>query len=881
MKRFRLLYRLALGVLPRHFRARHGAQALRMASRRVREESGGRRVSRAARELVDLLWAAPRIRRESAWAGVRPYPTASGGAMRDGLVSDIRHAWRSLLRTRGFLLVAITTLSAGIALCVSVMALVNAYLVRGLPYPESERLYWVRYGQPGGPFVQNLEKLDWRALDDVIEQPIAWDLDLFNLRGAPYPEAAQGTWVTSGYMEGFGVRPAQGRAFLPADFAAGAPPVALISHRLWQTRFGGAPDIVGRSFEAYVSDRPDEPQTFTVAGVLPEGLWHLNVFTEIMAPLRAPTYPYMARVRRGVTPEVLAGRITSLVRAGGASVPEGWRVDLQSAHDSYVQQVRPLLIALATATGLVMLIACANVAVLFTVRATHRQREIAVRKALGASAARIARALAAEAVVLGTVATAIGLALAQAIITATAPLLERHLGRSAPGGASALAIDGAILAGALLTGLFVIVVCCAAQFWTSARAPLAQALTAGQKGASAGPQQRRAHAVLIALEVAACLTLLVGAALMIQSGLRILAVDMGLQTRDVVVGRLSLSQRKYPDAERRNAFYDRVVAGVHAIAGPRGVAFANAWPLQQAPSRDVGRDEPQVPLSARAGVVAVSPAYFETLGIGLDEGRAFTSGDTPGTERVAIVSRTLAARLWPGRRAVGERLRMAPAPNAAPPAQPTSFLVVGVVADVRHVHTDNDLADAYLAIRQFPSPAPFMYVRASGIMPRIERDLRAVLASLDPEMALGTTRPLSDILDQQRAGSRFLASLLGVFSFLAAVLALLGIYGVIAYTVRQREREIAIRLAVGADRGTITRLFLRQGAAVLAVGLAMGVGGALLLGRLLQAQLFGVRPADPMAIAAVAVPFALCGLAAIAWPARTAAATDPAAALKN
>jgi predicted permease len=550
------------------------------------------------------------------------------------------------------------------------------------------------------------------------------------------------------------------------------------------------------------------------------------------------------------------------------------------ALDNYVQQIRPLLIALTTATALVMLIACANVAVLFTVRATHRQREIAVRKALGASAGRIARALAAEAVVLGSVATAIGLALAQMGITAAAPLLERNLGRSAPGGASALAIDGAILAGALLTGLFVIVVCCAAQYWTTAGAPLAQALTGGQKGASAGPQQRRAHAILIAFEVAACLTLLVGAALMLQSGLRILAVDMGLQTRDVVVGRLSLSQRKYPDAASRNAFYDRLTAGLQAI-GPRGVAFANAWPLQQAPSRDVGRDEPQVPLSARAGVVAVSAGYFDALSIALDDGRAFTPGDTPGTERVTIVSRTLAARLWPGRRAVGERLRIAPPQNAGPGAQPASFLVVGVAADVRHVHTDNDLADAYLALPQYPPAAPFMYVRAPGILPHIERDLRGLLATLDPDMALVTPRPLSEILDQQRVGSRFLASLLAVFSFLAAVLALLGIYGVIAYTVRQREREIAIRLAVGADRGTITRLFLRQGASVLAVGLTLGVGGALLLGRLLQTQLFGVRAADPVAIALVAVPFAVCGLAAIGWPARAAASVDPAAALKN
>jgi hypothetical protein len=277
----------------------------------------------------------------------------------------------------------------------------------------------------------------------------------------------------------------------------------------------------------------------------------------------------------------------------------------------------------------------------------------------------------------------------------------------------------------------------------------------------------------------------------------------------------------------------------------------------------------------------VSPAYFETLSIAIDDGRAFTAGDVPGTERVTIVSRTLAARLWPGRRAVGERLRLGPSVNAPPGTPPASFLVVGVAADVRHVHTDDDLADAYLALRQVPSPAPFMYVRATGVLPRIERDLRELLTRLDPDIALGAPRLLADILDQQRAGSRFLASLLAVFAVLAAALALVGIYGVIAYTVRQREREIAIRLAVGADRGTITRLFLRQGAMVLAAGLCLGVGGALLLGRLLQTQLFGVQAANPVAIAAVALPFAICGLVAVGWPARAAASADPAAALKN
>lgn len=878
MRWFSRLFRALLCLLPRHFREQHGAQALRIATRRVREETGVHRGVLAGRELLDLLLSAPRIRRDLVTPRFDEASPRREGMMSDGFLSDIRYATRSLLRTRGFLTVSLTTLGAGIGLCATVMVLVNAYLVRGLPYPESDRLFHVQLGGPGAAPALGLERLDWTALADVIEHPISWDLDLFNLRGAPYPEAAQGTWVTPGYMAGFGVRPAMGRRFEPADFAAAAAPVALISHRMWQSRFGGDPAIVGRRLEAYVDDRPNEPQGFTIVGVLPEGLWHLNIFTEVMAPLRAPSYPYMARLRAGVTPAVAAERIDAFVRAGGITVPAGWQVGLESAHASYVRQIRPLLTALATATGLVMLIACANVAVLFTVRATERRREIAVRKALGAAAGRITRALVSEALVVGMSATLLGLALAQAVVSATAPVMDRFLGRSAPGGAGALAIDAATLGGTLVIGLIVTAVCCAAQLWTSGRAPLALALTGGQKGSSA--PQRRAHATLIAVEVAACLTLLVGAALMVQSGLHILAVEMGLESRDVMVGRFSLSQRRYPDAASRIAIYDRVRAGVSEMADTRGVAFTNWWPLQAAPPRTVGRDEPQAAPALTAGMMAVSQEYFETLQIALKDGRGFEARDGQGAERVAVVSQTLADRLWPGGRAIGQRLRVAPPQGAPPEAQAASLVVVGVAADVRHAHTDTDLADLYVSIRQYPTSSPFLYVSASRGT-ALEIGLRALLARLDPDLAIGAMRPLSDILDQQRAGPRFLTGLLAIFAGFSALLALLGIYGVIAYTVRQREREIAVRLAIGADRAIVTKLFLREGSYVLGAGLALGVLGALMLGRLLQTQLFDVQPSNPMVIAGATLVFATCGLVAIGWPARAAASTDPAKALRD
>ena len=799
--------------------------------------------------------------------------------MQNAWISDLRHAARGLLRARGFTTVAVGTLGVALALCVAVTTVVNAYLVRGLPYPESDRLFNVRYAAPGQMGPRGMEALDWASLTDIVEHPIAWDLDNFSLRGEPYPELAAGTWVTPGYVEGFGVRPALGRGFEPGDFQTGRPTVALISHRLWQTRFGSDPGIVGRQFQAHVNDRPAEVETFTIIGVLPQRMWHMNVFTEVLAPLRAPTFPYMVRLREGITREAAAERITALIRAANAALPSAGHVELLSTHAEYVAQVRPLLLSLAAATALVLLIACANVAVLLMLRASQRRHEIAVRKALGATTARINRAVAAEAIVLGAAATTAGIAIAQVAITSLAPALERQLGRGAPGGAASIELDGMIMLGAVGAGLFITCVCSLAPFWASLRTPVALALGGGQKGGSERPGQRRARSLLIAIEVASSLALLVGAALMVQSGLRILNVDMGLDVRDVQVGRISLRPRTYVDAASRNAFYDQLQTRVLSATAVRGVAFANSWPLQAPPPRGVARGDAAADVSMQAGLFGVSRDYFTTLGIPIRDGRTFSRDDRPETPGVAIVSETLARTLWPAGRAVGERIRIAPPAGVTAPA--ASLIVVGVAKDVRHAHTDEALADVYVALSQNPSPFVFAYFKTNGTQPTVERELRAAISAVDSELPLGTPRPLADILDQQRAAPRFLASLLVVFAIFAAVLAMVGIYGVVAYAVRQRQREIAVRMAIGADRAAIMQLFLRQGAAILAVGLALGVVSALALGRVLEAQLFGVRAAEPAVLALATAAFALCGLLAVAWPARVAASTDPAAALKE
>ncbi|MDH4066502.1 MAG: ABC transporter permease, partial [Acidobacteriota bacterium] len=357
------------------------------------------------------------------------------------VLSDIRIAVRSLARSPGFALAAVVTLGLGVTLCAAVLLVLNAYLFRTLPYPGAERLYWVRFAEPGQTPPRRLQTLDWRSLDDVIEYPIAWDLDVFYLIGGDRSESAPGAWVTQGFVEGLGIQPVIGRGFDQDAFAPGGPNVALISDRLWRARYSADPNIVGRQFNAYVSDRPDEAESFTIVGVMPPDFWHVNAYTEVLVPLRAATYPYMVRLREGVLPGVAIDRFTGLVRAGTTVPNAEWRVNLESTHAAYVERLRPILWSAAAAAGLVLLIALANVAGLLLIRTTRRQKELVVRRALGASRFAVARPLLAEALVLSAGATLVGALAGGLLMGWLAPVVQRELGRTPPGGAGAFRFD--------------------------------------------------------------------------------------------------------------------------------------------------------------------------------------------------------------------------------------------------------------------------------------------------------------------------------------------------------------------------------------------------------------------------------------------------------
>lgn len=795
------------------------------------------------------------------------------------LLTDLRLAVRSLLKDRSFTASAVLTLGLGLTLCTTAMLVVNAYVLTDLPYPAADRLHWVRYAAPGADVPREMEKLDWASLDDVVEHRVAWDLDVFYLLGGAQAESVPGAWVTPGFIDALGVQPAVGRGFEPAAFQPGSSNVALISHRLWHSRFGGDPSAVGRTFTAYVSDRPAEAESFTIVGVLPQGFWHLNPYTDILSPLRAPTYPYMVRLRPDVTPHAAAARVTSLVRDAAVAVPREFRAEVVSAHGQYIASVRPMLRTVSAAAGLVLLIACGNVATLLLIRATRRQKEIAVRTALGAGRAAIARMLLAEALALGAAATLLALFLTRVTVDAMAPMIQQQLGRTIPGGDSALAFDARLLVAAFGTGLFTALLCALAPLATSLRPHLLGALQSGSRTTTEGRRSRRIRATLIALEIAASLTLVTGTTLMLRTVISLIRTDLGFNGDRILNTSVTLRPNRYPDAGSREAVLERTVARLSTIPGAESVALTNAWPLQQGRLQPVRAEASPAP-DTRASVQSVTSTYFSTLHIPLVAGRAFTSQDRLGSEAVAIVSASLARRLWPSMNAVGQRIVIPQSQDSGEPV-PVTRMVVGVVQDVRQLPADEDLADAFVPFPQAPGRFAFVLMRTVGAPETWHGAVRSAVREIDPEIAVGPGRSLKRQMDEATARPRFLALLLGSFAAVAALLALVGMYGVVAYAVRQREREIAVRMAIGADPARITRLFLRQGGWILLAGLVLGLAGALGAGRLIESQLFGVTSRDPVALAAAIAAFATAGLFAIWWPSRRAAATDPAIALRS
>jgi predicted permease len=781
-----------------------------------------------------------------------------------GVRGDARFALRSLGRRPSFFLAVVLTLGIGVGLVTATASLLNAYLFRALPYPNSDRLV----------FVQGFGAPDWRTKTDVLERVAAWDLDALSIVSGAQPERVWTSWVTPGFFDVLGIRPAQGRLFTEAEAAVGGARVAIISHGLWQRRWNGDRNVLGQTFSAYSDDRPEEAEVFTIVGVLPPEFWYFNRFTEVLAPLRA---------ERSVSLATLAPRVSvadaQRVLAAQARQRNAQRADVRviPVREQFTERIRPVLTAIAGAVALVLLLACGNAAALLLVRATGREREFAIRAALGAGRVRLGRQLLIEGLTLAAGAALVGVIAAWLLVSLGGGLFMRIMGTQAPGGEAALRIAGPPLLIALLASTLAALVFALIPQLVATRVRVAGSLVGTRTTDSL--RRQRARSVLVAAQVALSLALLIGAGLLVRSARYLERLELGFAATNVGALDLSLRQSTYGDAAARAAFYTQLVARLHERVPGVRVALARS-----APFSNFGASALETPerladsAAAQAQITVTSPEYFQTLGIRLLSGALYDRTHAHASPPVALVSETLARRLWPGLDPLGRRVRVASNPmNPSVPPGPWAT-VIGVVGAVRKTLTEENSPDLYLPIAQSPPIAAELVMRDPSGRGRLEQVRRAVW-SLNPEMPLNEVRWLEDDIAQASLPARFLATVLSGFAAFAVLLANLGLYGLVAYAVAQRRRDIAIRMALGATQPAVVGAFLRQGALLVAAGIAGGVAAGFSLTRLLQGILYGIAPNDGLTYAGVSLLLAFTAMTASWIPARRATRIDPMRAL--
>ncbi|HYN08951.1 MAG TPA: ABC transporter permease [Vicinamibacterales bacterium] len=802
--------------------------------------------------------------------------------MLEGLRRDVRLAVRVLRRSRGFTFVAVSSLAVGFALVASTTGVVNAYLIRSLPFAAAHRLYHVMYAPPGPWEPRGMTAIGWTSVADVVEYPITSAGETFYLTDGNYAQSVRGLRVTRSFVEGLGVRAGLGRSLDPQDFGPGTDPVGILGYALWRDRYGSDPGIIGRIVRADAEARRGPPETFRVVGVLPPDFYFgrdSRDRVDLLVPLAAPARTYMVRLRDGVPPAVAERRITEAARLVATDLPADWTgVHLESARERYVAQLRPVLVGITLASILVLVIVCANVAVLTLLRTLRRQKEMAVRAALGSSRWHLARMLVIEALLICLAAFGLGTVLTRVTLRMLGPLIETQLGRPAPGGTAAIAIDGTVMLVAAAIGLLVALLLSFMPLLAPWQRRLGDALRRARNTSTDGLSMRRLRLSLIAFEVAGTLILLVGGGVMIRTVVSMVRTDLRFEPEGLIRARIVLRGTGNADPQAFFQFYDRFAERLTAATNAP-VVFTNWPPFAELPKHSVEVDG-RVGQGLSAGALGAGAGYFGTLGIELRGGRDFSDADVRSDAPVAVVSETLARTLWPDGAALGRQVRSV-VPTPAGPRPGPWRTVIGVASDVRQTYSEPDASAIYTPL----SPSSFgrfgsFYVRTDRSPASLLESMRAIAAGIDPRAMVDPPRSVAGE-NRQMIGARFLTGLLTAFAAVAVFLAILGIYGVTAYAVQQREREVAIRLALGATGAAIRRLFLRDCGLVLAIGIGAGLLGAVLATRVLESALQAVRGFDVSTLVFACVLLSLAGTLAAWWPARRASRQDPVGALKE
>lgn len=805
----------------------------------------------------------------------------------DSLWRDLKYSARSLMKHPGFTAVAVLTLALGIAANTTIFSTVDALLLHPFSFPNQQRLLVVweqnlAVGTTRGSVAPG-NFTDWHDQNQSCDL-VAIEQSAFDVSDGANPERFPGYGVTQGFFDALGVKAAQGRTFLPEESQPGREQVVVLKHSFWQQRLGGDPGIVGKTIT--LNRKP-----FTVIGVMSPDfnypyndgeMWTPLVFDKEESHDRGSHYlRVIGLLKPGVAAEQAQSDLTAIAKRAQQQFPEtntGRGASVWTLTDDAVRGARTGVPILMGAVVFVLLIACANVANLLLVRAASRQRETAVRLALGASRSRLIRQALTESVLLAVLGGVLGVFVSVWAIQALARGIPEGFSKFIPGW-NHLGLNlnvllftfGISLVTGMLAGL--------ASVWHSTRTNLNEALKAGGRSDSGKSGHNRLRSVLVVSEVALSLVLLIGGGLMVRSFAEMTRADLGIKPENVVAMEVSLPRDAYEDKTKRLNFYQQLMARVETLPGVMKSGAVSIVPFSSSNNSSnfqiVGQppfrkgEEPYVETRV------TTPGYFDAIGTGLRRGRLFNAQDDANAGRVILVNEAFAKRFLPGREPIGQRIDFSSGGKE-------TLEIIGVVADVKNEDLDEAPdATSYLPYSQNPNRTMNLVVRGTQDSTRLVASVRSEVRALDPSLPVSNVKPLTQMIDERISPKRLMTYILAVFALSALLLASVGIYGVMSYAVTQRTQEIGIRMALGAQAADVLSLVLRNGMSLALIGVAIGLAGAFALTRLLANLLFHVTATDKLTFAAVSISLIVVALLACFVPARRATKVDPLVALRD